>query len=324
MKALSKSLLAMGIVSATIACLPAHAFTISFGGANAYQDDIDTPASDSIAAGKTSAVGGYIDANTNTVLSPNVFLETFDTLATGNNSFGFPTRPQAGNENNGKVVFGGTGSGPNGGFDTVNSNDGGDLSISGTMGIRSGSLSGVAAAPGGPSQGVTCTQPPCNNTYFAYGPGQGGPLPSSVKVDYSNTLAAYGPGYGIDYLGIFYGSIDTYNEIWFYDASDSLLSGAGLLADGILTGTEILNELGGTSGNQTSENSNVYVNLFFAPGEQFQAFEFRTTGIAFEIDNIVTHIGRGQQVPTPAIAWLFGSVLIGWLGMGFRRKKKAA
>ena len=45
------------------------------------------------------------------------------------------------------------------------------------------------------------------------------------------------------------------------------------------------------SGNQI-RNSNVYVNLWFQPGDQFTSFEFYTTGVAFEIDNVVTHIGQ--------------------------------
>jgi len=142
-------------------------------------------------------------------------------------------------------------------------------------------------------------------------------LPTSVRVDFSSLLAApiYGPGYAIDYLGVYYGSVDTYNGMRFYNG-DTLITGIGLLDDGTLTGMEILAALGGQSGNQTSPNSNVYVNLFFQPGEQFTAFEFYTTGIAIEIDNVVSHIG---QVPEPASLALVGLSLLGLAGIRRRR-----
>lgn len=310
MKHLAKSLTTLAVAATAMTSIPALAVNITFGGANANQDNVDTVAVDSIAAGKTSSVGGYINAATNTVSGANVYLETFDAKATGTNQFGYTTRPTDGNL--AEIQFGG----PNGGFTSLNPNtvaNGGDLTITNGagqgMGIRKGTT-GFAAAPGG-----DCGTAPCNQTYYAYGPGQGGAMPTSVRVDYSNLLGAYGPGYGIDYLGVFYGSIDTYNGMRFYNGN-TLIAGSGLLSDGILTGTEILAALSGQSGNQTSPNSNVYVNLSFLPGEQFTAFDFYTTGVAIEIDNVVTHIG---QVPEPASMALVGLGLLGLAGM--RRRK---
>ena len=307
-----KPLLILALAVGALSAAPANALVVTFGGAKAYQDNVDVAGTNLIAAGLTSSVGGYIDAATNTVTGTNVFLETFDALATGYNDVGAKTRPTAVDANFGEIQWGG----PNGGFNSLDPNstaNGGDLTITnGTgqgMGIRKGTTS-YAAAPGS-----ACAVAPCDATYYAYGPGQGGSLPSSVKVNYANLLHYYGAGSMVDYLGVYYGSVDTYNEIRFFDANGNLIHGSGALSDGILSGTEVLNAMSGSSGNQSSANSNVYVNLSFGANDHFSSFAFYTTGVAFEIDNVVTHI---SQVPEPASLAL---VALGLLGLaGLRRR----
>lgn len=311
----AKSILALGIVSACLASSPAHAFSVTFGGVQAYQIDVDSGLS--VKAGLTSNVGAYINAATNTVSASGVLLETFDALKSDT------SRPTAGDANAPKIHFV---ENANGGFTTLNPNAvAGILSIDNVtgygMGIRKGTV-GHAAAPGG-----DCVQAPgdsagCNRTYFAYGPGPQGSTPSEVKINYSGLL--FGGSRMIDYLGVYYGSVDTYNEMKFYDENGDLISGSGQLSDGILTGQEILDAMNcsNCNGNQTNPNSNVYVNLAFSLDDKFTSFSFRTTGIAFEMDNIVTHI---QQIPEPASIALIGLGLLGLLGLGqFGRRKGVA
>ena len=80
------------------------------------------------------------------------------------------------------------------------------------------------------------------------------------------------------------------------------------MSDGILEGKEVLDSQGGISGNQFAPGSNVYVNMVFAPNEYFTGFEFRTSGVAFELDNIwvgVTEV-PGTKIPEPASLALVG------------------
>lgn len=189
-----------------------------------------------------------------------------------------------------KPVVGG---GFTGGFTTL---DESKLEVlAGGYDFRIGTLSSVAAAPAN------------DETYFFFSPEQGGELPASVTVP-NTAYYAYQPGLFIDYLGLYFGSIDTYNFLDF-----ELLGGGSFT----ITGTEILTTLQGTSGDQTLPSSNVYVNINFdLPTEVFTAFRVRTTGVALEIDNIVAHV---SPVPEPSTLILFGAGLLGLVALGRKR-----
>ncbi|NPU86569.1 MAG: PEP-CTERM sorting domain-containing protein [Syntrophaceae bacterium] len=234
-------------------------------------------------SGKTSPVG----VNNANVALPGYFIETFDKPGSAGETIVLP----------GGNIYVNAG----GGFNSLNPYT--DLSIMyGSVGIRKDSVTGVAATPAG------------DTTFYAYAPGTDYPdgNTAAVRVLYEDFMQTY--GVKISYLGLYYGSIDTYNEIAFY-SGDSPFIGDGILSDGVITGTELLNVFGGYSGNQFQDGSNMYVNLFFDADELFTAFEFRTSAVAFEMDNVVTGFAA---VPEPTTILLLGLGLVGLAGA--RRK----
>lgn len=286
MKTFPRSLAVLAFSAAAVVSLPAQAVLVTFGGQTAADG-----------SGLTSS---FLPDNTN-VVNPatGYYIETFD-AATANQSLPAGTTaavPQTGiaiQQDNGCSI-----------------NSFGSVTISttgGGFGVRKGSVSGVAATP---ANDTTC---------FGFGPRENsGTTESTTKIDYTTFLNSvfFPVGTAISYLGLYYGSIDNYNNIAFYNG-DTLLAGTGLLSDGILTGAEILAAQGGTSGNQFQTGSNVYVNLEFAPGETFTAFEFRTTGVAFELDNIVVGLTT-RDIPEPSSVALLGLGLLGFAAV--RRRK---
>lgn len=267
------------IAAAALASVSAQAVTISFGGQTATDG-----------SGLTSS---RVNANNLVPFGSGYFIETFDPATA---QPGAPTAPLT--------------------TSVPGPNPAGPISITSGCSFNSYNALGVTVSGGGfqsvkgkvTGPGGDQAAPPAGDT-TCYGVS---PIPNSgtssgsVMVNYSTLLGA---GNYINYLGLYYGSIDQYNDLYFY-------SGSTLVAT--VLGSQVLAQLGGQSGGQEGPGSNVYVNLEFGPGEGFDRFEFRTTGIAVEVDNIV--VGT-NLVPEPASLALLG---LGLAGLGLSRRRKAA
>ncbi len=238
--------------------------------------------STNVVGGDQSGVTSAFVPVSNTMLPPGYYIETFDAATQMSGFQAGSTAYNVPGLSNGCAV------------NTLAANSGVSITTSGSnpLGVQNVS-NGNGASPAGDS---TC---------YGFTPGPGGSMPSSITINYTSLLSAF-PGVEINYLGFYFGSIDTYNQLDFYNAN-------GLIRT--ITGTELLNANGGTTGNQQQPGSNVYVNLFFS-GESFTSFKFTSFGVAAEFDNIVVGL-TNRPIPEPAGLALLG---LGLAGLTWRRR----
>jgi hypothetical protein len=141
--------------------------------------------------------------------------------------------------------------------------------VSGTVGLFTGTTSGVAAAPVGDT-----------SVYQAVGTG------GSSTFNFDGYFAMR----QVRSLSVYVGSVDLYNYIDVLDTSGNVI--------GTISGAQ----LPGNNGDQGASVTNRRLYINFAPSEHVGGLTFRSSGVAFEFDTIGASSVVFATPPAPLVA----------------------
>lgn len=130
----------------------------------------------------------------------------------------------------------------------------------------------------------------------------------TVPNPYTNGSATFKLATDYDYFGMFWGSIDNYNSISFFDD--------GVQVGSTFSGSDFIPLL--SNGGRSSWESNRFINFEFTGGK-YDEVKLTSTSLAFETDNhAYGNLLSTVNVSSPSVFALVG---LGLIGLGLRQRK---